>query len=56
MLWRGCRIRAGPVSRVQPGGESGPGPCRVGDAQAPKELLSAGDVVNNEGHASDFYL
>lgn len=44
------------IARTQPRGEAGPSPCRAGDAQAPKELLRAGDVINNKGHASDFYL
>lgn len=42
---------------VQHRGEAGPGlSSRAAGAQAPKELLSAGDVINNEDHASDFYL
>lgn len=57
MLWRGCRTGGGPASRMQPHGEAGPPPpCCAADGQAPKELLSTGDVINNEGHASDFYL
>lgn len=42
---------------VQHRGEAGPEPpSRAAGAQVPKELLSEGDVINNEDHASDFYL
>lgn len=51
----GMQDQSGPAQRSSPAA-GGPGTAPAGDAQAPKELLRARDVVNKGGHASDFYL
>lgn len=51
----GMQDQSGPAQRSSPAA-GGPSTAPAGDAQAPKELLRAGDVVNKGGHASDFYL
>lgn len=51
----GMQEQSGPAQRSSPAAGR-PSTAPAGDAQAPKELLRAGDVVNKGGHASDFYL